>query len=213
VVGNTRDTSLSAPAPRAAYFPEAIPLDTMDNQIARTMAVVVRTNGDVAAATRSVQLLIRELDPTLPSFGVRSLRAAVSASIARLSFTMVVMGVAAAVTLILGVIGLYGVIAYVVTLRTRELGVRLALGAQPRAVAMMVTRQGLMLSGAGIVVGLGLVVVVARFLRSFLFEIAPTDPVTLGGATAILVAFALLASWIPARRAARVNPIDALRSD
>jgi len=173
----------------------------------------VRTNGDVAAATRSVQLLIRELDPTLPSFGVRSLRAAVSASIARLSFTMVVMGVAAAVTLILGVIGLYGVIAYVVTLRTRELGVRLALGAQPRAVAMMVTRQGLMLSGAGIVVGLGLVVVVARFLRSFLFEIAPTDPVTLGGATAILVAFALLASWIPARRAARVNPIDALRSD
>ncbi len=213
VVGSTRDTSLSAPAPRAAYFPEAIPLDTLDNQIARTMAVVVRTNGDVAAATRSVQLLIRELDPTLPSFGVRSLPAAVSASIARLSFTMVVMGVAAVVTLILGVIGLYGVIAYVVTLRTRELGVRLALGAQPSAVAVMVTKQGLVLSGAGIVVGLGLVIVAARFLRSFLFEIAPTDPVTLGGATAILVAFALLASWIPARRAARVNPIDALRSD
>ena len=213
VVGSTRDTSLSAPAPRAAYFPEAIPLDTLDNQVERTMAVVVRTNGDVAAATRSIQLLIRELDPTLPTFGVRSMRAAVSASMARLSFTMVVLGVAAGVTLILGVIGLYGVIAYVVTLRTRELGVRLALGAQPRAIAAMVTTQGLMLSGAGIVVGLVLVMVAARFLRSFLFEIAPTDPVTLAGASAILVAFALLASWIPARRAARVNPIDALRAD
>jgi len=213
VVGSTRDTSLSAPAPRAAYFPEAIPLDTLDNQVERTMAVVVRANGDVAAATRSIQLLIRELDPTLPTFGVRSLRAAVSTSLARLSFTMVVLGVAAGVTLILGVIGLYGVIAYVVTLRTRELGVRLALGAQPRAIAAMVTTQGLMLSAAGIVVGLVLVIVAARFLRSFLFEISPMDPLTLAGASAILIAFALLASWIPARRAARVNPIDALRSD
>lgn len=213
VVGNTRDTSLSAPPPRAAYFPEAIPLDTLDNQVVRTMAVVVRTNGDVAAATRSIRRLVHELDPTLPTFDVRSMSAAVSASMARLSFTMVILGVAASVTLILGVIGLYGVIAYVVTLRTRELGVRLALGAQPRAIARMVTAQGLMLSGAGIVVGLVLVIVAARFLRSFLFEIAPTDPLTLGGATAILVAFALLASWIPARRAARVNPIDALRSD
>jgi ABC-type antimicrobial peptide transport system permease subunit len=177
------------------------------------MAVVVRTNGDVVTATRSVQLLIRELDPTLPTFDARPMRAAVNASIAKLTFTMVVLGVAASVTLILGVIGLYGVIAYVVTLRTRELGVRLALGAQPRAVAAMVTKQGLVLSGAGIVVGLGLVIVLARFLRSFLFEIAPTDPLALGGATGILVAFALLASWIPARRASRVNPIDALRSD
>ena len=117
------------------------------------------------------------------------------------------------VALTLAALGLYGVIAYVVTLRTRELGVRLALGAQPRAIAAMVTTQGLMLSGAGIVVGLVLVMVAARFLRSFLFEIAPTDPVTLAGASAILVAFALLASWIPARRAARVNPIDALRAD
>jgi predicted permease len=213
VVGDARDTSLFTPPPRVTYFPEAVYRDSLDSELARTMAVVVRTNGDVATATRSIQLLIRELDPTLPTFDARSMRAAVSASIARLSFTMVVLGVAAAVTLILGVVGLYGVIAYVVTLRTRELGVRLALGAQPRAVAAMVTKQGLILSSAGIVVGLGLVIVVARFLRSFLFEIAPTDPLTLGGATGILVAFALLASWIPARRAARVNPIDALRSD
>jgi predicted permease len=213
VVADARDTSLFAPPPRVAYFPEAVYRDSLDSELARTMAVVVRTNGDAVTATRSVQLLIREMDPTLPTFDARPMRAAVNASIAKLTFTTVVLGVAASVTLILGVIGLYGVIAYVVTLRTRELGVRIALGAQPRAVAAMVAKQGLILSGAGIVVGLGLVIILARFLRSFLFEIAPTDPLALGGATGTLVAFALLASWIPARRAARVNPIDALRSD
>ena len=126
---------------------------------------------------------------------------------------MIILGVAAAVTLILSVIGLYGVIAYVVTLRTRELGVRIALGAQPRAVAAMVTRQGLVLCAVGTVAGLSLVLISARFVRSFLFEVAPTDPTALGAATAVLLAAALLASWIPARRAARVNPIEALRSD
>ena len=213
VVASTRDTSLSSPPTRVVYFPEANSRDTIFNQLHRTMALVARTSGDVTATTRAMQQLIRDMDPTLPTFDVRSMRAAVSASTARLSFTMVILGIAAAVTLILGVIGLYGVIAYVVTLRTRELGVRIALGAQPRAVAAMVTRQGLVLSGAGIVVGLGLVVVAARFLRSFLFEIAPTDPLTLGASAAILIAFALLASWVPARRAARVNPIEALRAD
>lgn len=213
VVGSARDTALSSSPTPVVYLPESVSRDTVDNPLARTMALVVRTSGDVATMTRSMQTLVRALDPTLPTFDAHPMRAVMAASIARLSFTMIVLGVAAAVTLILGVIGLYGVIAYVVTLRTRELGVRIALGAQPRAVALMVTRQGLVLSGAGIAVGLALVIVVARFLRSFLFEVAPTDPVTLGAATGILVAFALLASWIPARRAARVNPMEALRSD
>jgi ABC-type antimicrobial peptide transport system permease subunit len=132
---------------------------------------------------------------------------------ARLAFTMTVLGVAAAVTLVLGIIGLYGVIAYVVTLRTRELGVRIALGAQPRSVASLVTRQGMLLTAAGIATGLVLVAVASRFLRSFLFEIGPADPLTLIGATVTLVVFATLASWIPARRAARVNPMEALRAD
>jgi predicted permease len=213
VVGSTRDTSLSAQPTRTVYFPESVSTDSVINQLARTMAIVARTNGDVAGTTRAIQQTIREIDPTLPTFGARSMRDAADASIAQLSFTMIVLGVAAGVTLILGVVGLYGVIAYVVTLRTRELGVRIALGAQPRAVATMVTMQGLALSGVGIVVGLGLAVLVARFLRSFLFEVAPTDPTILGGATLILVAFASLASWIPARRAARVNPLEALRAD
>jgi len=214
VVGSTRDTSLSVAPSRVLYFPHAVASNTaIGDQASRLMALVVRTQGDPATATRAMRQLVREMDPTLPTFDARSMRAVVDGSIARLSFTMIILGVAAAVTLILGVIGLYGVIAYVVTLRTRELGVRIALGAQPRAVATMVTSQGMTLSAIGVVVGLGLVVVAARFLRSFLFEVAPTDPLVLGGATATLLLFALLASWIPARRAARVNPIEALRAD
>jgi predicted permease len=214
VVGSVRDTSLQAGPTRAVYYPQSVGKDTtVRDAPARTMALVARTTGDVAVTTRAMQSLVRELDPTLPTFRVASLRDVTEASIARLSFTLTVLGVAAAVTLILGIVGLYGVIAYVVTLRTRELGVRIALGAQPRAVATMVTRQGLVLSGVGIAIGLALIVIVARFLRSFLYEVAPTDPVTLGGAAGTLIAFALLASWIPARRAARVDPTEALRAD
>ena len=106
-----------------------------------------------------------------------------------------------------------GVIAYVVSLRTRELGVRIALGAQPSTVATMVTTQGLALCGIGVVIGLTLVVVGGRFVRSLLFEVGPTDPLALGGTVAVIGAFALLASWIPARRASRVNPAEALRAD
>ncbi|HEX8941518.1 MAG TPA: ABC transporter permease [Gemmatimonadaceae bacterium] len=214
VVGSVRDTSLQAAPTRAAYYPQSVTKDTtVSNGPGRTMALIARTTGDITVTTRALQRLVHDLDPTLPTFQARSMRDVTEASIARLSFTMTVLGVAAAVTLILGVVGLYGVIAYVVTLRTRELGVRIALGAQPRAVAAMVTRQGLLLSGAGVVVGLMLVVVVARFLRSFLFEVAPTDPVTLASAAGMLIVFALLASWIPARRAARVDPTEALRAD
>ncbi|HEY2376356.1 MAG TPA: ABC transporter permease [Gemmatimonadaceae bacterium] len=213
VVGSVRDTSLAGSLVRAVYFPEVHTADLTMGGLQRTMAVVARTSGDVATMTRAMQHIIRDLDPTLPTFGVRSMRATVESSMALLSFTMIVLGVAAAVTLVLGMIGLYGVIAYVVALRTRELGVRIALGAQPHAVARMVTTQGLALCSAGIAVGLVLVVVGGRFVRNLLFEVAPTDPLTLGATILLLGAFAMLASWIPARRAARVNPAEALRTD
>lgn len=213
VVGDVRDTSLAAlPAP-GIYQPESVSADTTLGGVLATMALVVRTRGNVAATTRAMEAVVHDIDPTLPTFDVATMRDRMDQSMARLTFTMIILSVAAAVTLILGVIGLYGVIAYIVTLRRRELGVRIALGAQPAAVAAMVTGQGLALSIGGVVVGLVLVVIVARFLRSFLFEVAPTDPVTLGGATALLVFSALAASWIPARRAARVNPIEAMRGD
>ena len=213
VVGSVRDTSLFAPPTRIVYMPQSVGGDSNFGQVAHSFALVARTKGDVGATTRAMQRMIRELDPTLPTFDVRSMRATLDASIATLTFSLIILGVAAAVTLMLSVIGLYGVIAYVVTLRTRELGVRIALGAQPRTVAAMVTSQGLVLCVVGTVAGLSLVLISARFVRSFLFEVAPTDPTALGAATAVLVVAALLASWLPARRAARVNPIEALRSD
>ena len=213
VVGSVRDTALAAPPSRSVYLPEAVDADTTMGQFQRAMAIVARTRGDVATTTRAMQRIIRDVDPTLPTFNVRSMRETVEASMAMLSFTMIVLMVAAAVTLVLGMIGLYGLIAYVVALRTRELGVRIALGAQPRTVATMVTKQGITLCTTGVVIGLVLVIVGGRFVRTLLFEVGPTDPVALGGAVALVSGFALLASWIPARRAARVNPAEALRTD
>lgn len=216
VVGTVRDTALAGRPTAAVYFPEGLTTDSLDGGISRQMALVARTtapDADVAAATRSLERVVRQLDPTLPTYDVRSMRAVMQGSIARLSFTMIILGVAAAVTLALGIVGLYGVIAYIVTLRTREMGIRLALGAQPSAITRMVTGQGLALSAIGIVVGVALSLVIARFLRSLLFEVAPTDPLTLGAAAAMLIALALVASWIPARRAARVDPTEALRAE
>jgi predicted permease len=213
VVGSVRDTSLAAPPERSVYYSESYGADGTNGGVAQTMALVVRTDRDVTATTRAMEQLVHEMDPTLPTFDAATMQERVDRSMARLTFTMIVLSLAAVVTLVLGVVGLYGVIAYIVTLRRRELGVRIALGAQPASVAAMVTRQGLALSVAGVAVGLALVVIVARFLRSFLFDVAPTDPLTLGGATLLLVLFALAASWIPARRAARVNPIVAMRGD
>ena len=213
VVGSVRDTGLAGPPARSAYFPEAVGGDTTTGQFQRTMGIVARTSGDVATTARAIQRVIREMDQTLPTFGVRSMSDTVEASMALLSFTMIVLVVAAAVTLMLGMVGLYGVIAYIVSLRSRELGVRIALGAQPGAVATMVTRQGLVLCGAGIAIGLVMIVAGGRFLRSLLFEVGPTDPATLGATIGVIAVFALLASWIPARRAARVNPAEALRAD
>jgi predicted permease len=213
VVGSVRDTSLAAPPTRTVYRPESLGGDTNLGQLQRTMALVVHTRGDETEATRAMQGMIRNIDPTLPTFGVRSMRAAIDASMTRLTFTMIILAVAAVVTLILSVVGLYAVIAYVVTLRTRELGVRIALGAQPRAVAAMVTRQGMTLCAIGMVAGLVLVSASGRFLRAMLFEVAPSDPVVLGGTIGVLLLAAFVASWIPARRAALVDPIEALRAD
>ncbi|HEX5437223.1 MAG TPA: ABC transporter permease [Gemmatimonadaceae bacterium] len=214
VVAGVRDSSLQAPPALTVYFPEVPSPDTVfDSQLFRQMGLVVRTAGDPTAITRPVQQVVRELDPTLPTFDVRPMTDVVRGSLARLTFTMLIIGVAGVVTLLLGAIGLYGVIAYVVSLRTRELGVRIALGASPSSVARMVTRQGIALTAAGIIVGLVLFALVARFIRSLLFGVAPGDPVTLVAVAVVLLAIAALASWIPARRAARVDPMEALRAE
>lgn len=213
VVGATRDTALAAPAGQTVYFPLTYETDTVYSQGKRTMALVVKSAGASAPVMSAVQGVVRELDPTLPIYDVRTMDGVVQTHMARLSFTIILLGCAAVITLLLGAIGLYGVMAYLVTLRTRELGVRIALGAEPRSVAMMMTNQGLVLTAFGVGGGLVMFALVARFLGTFLFGVAASDPLTLGGASLTLVAIAALASWIPARRAAAVDPADALRAE
>ncbi|HKG94484.1 MAG TPA: ABC transporter permease [Gemmatimonadaceae bacterium] len=214
VVGNARDTALAAPPSQTVYYAEVPSTSDFNRQTRSTMALVVRTSGgEPAAVTRAVQRVVRELDPTLPLFDVRPMTAVFDASTAQLSFTILVLGAAAAVTLVLGAIGLYGVMAYVIALRSRELGLRIALGASPGAVVAMLTRQGVVLTAFGIAGGLALFALVARFLRTMLFGVAPTDPVTLTVAPLLLIAVAALASWIPARRTSRLDPADVLRSE
>jgi predicted permease len=212
VVGDTRDTSLAAPPSMIVYRPQTISLSG-DQQTQWTMALVVHTASEPTAITSAVQRTLRDLDSTLPLFDMRPMSEVTADSMAQLSFTIIVLGAAALVTLILGAVGLYGVMAYVVSLRTRELAVRIALGATPSAVVRMLTRQGVTVTGFGIAGGLVLFVIAARALKSLLYGVASTDPVTLGGASLLLVAIAALASWLPARRTSRVDPADVLRAE
>jgi ABC-type antimicrobial peptide transport system permease subunit len=177
------------------------------------MSLMVRTASEPTAITSAVQRAVRDLDPTLPLFDIRSMSDVTAESMAQLSFTIVVLGAAALVTLLLGAVGLYGVMAYVVSLRTRELAVRIALGATPSAVVRMLTRQGVAVTGFGIAGGLVLFVGIARALKSLLYGVASTDPLTLASASLLLVAIAALASWLPARRTSRVDPADVLRAE
>jgi len=181
--------------------------------VARTMSIVVRTAGDPRGAARLVQEQIRTLDPSLPVFDVQPMSEILAQSMARTSFTLLLLGIASAVALLLGAVGIYGVISYMVSLRTREIGVRIAIGARPGDVSRMVSGRGVALALVG--VGLGLVgaLITARSLKALLFGVSPADPVALAGAAALLVAVAFVASWIPARRAARVDPLAAMRGD
>ncbi len=213
VVGNARDTALAAPPSQTVYFAQVPKGEQMESQIRNTMALVVRTAGEPSSITSAIQRTVRELDASLPLFRVRSMAAVTKESMAQLRFTMLLLGAAALVTLVLGAVGLYGVMAYIVALRTRELGVRIALGASPGAVVAMLTRQGVVLTGFGIAAGLLLFVLAARFLRSFLYGVATTDPLTLVSASLLLVATAAFASWTPARRSSRLDPAEVLRAE
>ena len=214
VVGDVRDHDLAtAPSP-TIYMPQVAPIDpTVEPGARRTMALVVRTAGSPAAVVPAVRRVVRDLDPTVPTFNTETMSDVVRASTARLSLALMLMSVAAAITLMLGTIGLYGVMAYMVALRTREFGVRVALGARPSDIARAVAIRGLMLVVAGAAAGFVLYGVGAPFLRVFLYGVTPSDPLTLAGVTLVLVATASLASWFPARRAARVDPAVALRAE
>jgi ABC-type antimicrobial peptide transport system permease subunit len=134
-------------------------------------------------------------------------------SLSRTSFTLVMLAIAGAMALALGVVGIYGVIAYVVSQRTREIGIRSALGAEPRQLEKMFLLHGLTLSAAGVVVGVVAAAALGRAMSSLLFGIEPMDPAAYAGAIVVILAAAALASYLPARRAAKIDPIETLRAE
>jgi predicted lysophospholipase L1 biosynthesis ABC-type transport system permease subunit len=179
----------------------------------RSMDVVVRTAGDPLDAIGSAREALRAVDPRLPMINPRTVDAVVAESMSATSFTVLLLGIAAGIALLLGTVGIYGVISFIVSRRTQEIGVRMALGAPADVVLRSVVGQGLVLTGAGVVIGLLGAWGLSRALASLLYGVAATDPLTFAGTALLLCAVALAAIWIPARRASRVDPVEALRSE
>jgi predicted permease len=210
VVGSVRDTALDREEDQTIYCP-LLPAREDPRWAPRDVAVVVRTAGDPAGAAGTIRGVIRDLDPSLPVYRVRPLADIVAAAFGRRTFALFLIAGASGLALLLGAVGLYGVMAYVVTLRTREMGIRLALGAQPAQIRAMVSRQGIGVALLGIAIGLTGVAALTRLLSTLLFEVSATDPAVVMLAAALLVLVAAAASWLPARRAAAVDPSVTLR--
>jgi putative ABC transport system permease protein len=174
---------------------------------------VLRTDGDPRVLANAATAIIGATDPNQSFLDVQTMEARLANRMWQRRLAGALFGSFAALALILAAIGLYGVLSYLVTQQTREIGVRLALGAAPRAVMGMVVRRGMTLAVAGVSIGLVIAFGLARLVAGLLYEVSPADPLTFAGVTAGLLAIVVLASWVPARRAMRVDPIIALRAE
>jgi putative ABC transport system permease protein len=214
VAGDVRAAGLDRPPVELVYFP-MIPVEgarLWDPPRSMTLVVKSATTRPEELVT-AVRRIVSEIDPGVPLGAVQRMEGVVAESTASISFTMLLLGIAATVALLLGAVGLYGVLSYVVGQRTHEIGIRVALGAHIQQVASLVVRQALALALVGVAVGLVAAVLVTRVLQSLLFEVSPTDPLILTGVALLLVVVALVASYVPARRATRVDPMVALRTE
>ncbi len=212
VAESVRDRSLADPPEGLIYFPLLGTAQAFSGD-PRAMTLVVRTAGNPAALADPVVRRVRELDPNLPVADLQTMEQLVDRSMARTSFTMVVLGVAALMALVLGAVGLYGVLSYVVTRRSREIGVRIALGARAGTVRIQVLKNGMSLAVGGVVLGLLGGAALARFLETFLYGVGARDPMTYTAGALLLLGVALVATWVPARRASRVDPLIAIRAE
>jgi predicted permease len=174
-------------------------------------SILVKTPRDPAAAASIIRDAVRAVDPRLPLYQVKTMDALVADSLAARRFAMRLLSLFAVTALFLAALGLYGVLSYAVTQRTREIGIRMALGAERGTVTKLIVGQGLRLAGIGVVIGIGVAIALARLIESQLFEVPAIDPVTIATMTFTLMGAAILASWLPARRAVRTDPIVALR--
>jgi predicted permease len=212
VVSNTKQRNLINPAPQTVFIPIGQATEGMNEQT-RYASFALRAVGDPLALSAAVRSEMRQLDPAVPVQGLRSMEQLVSGSVAPQRFNMSLLGLFAALGLVLAAIGIYGVMAYGVSQRTHEIGLRMALGARKSDVMKMVVRQGMALATIGVVIGLIASYAVTRLLKTLLFGVSATDPLTFTVIALSLAVVALLACWIPARRAAKVDPMIALRCE
>ena len=219
VVANTPTIAL-AEAPIGLVFQPMsiaggpdIPREALMGPDVTGMAYVVRSTVPTSSLVSAVRRAVDEVDPNLAIAQVRMLQDIVDRASDQASFTMVLLAIAATVALLLGAIGIYGVISYIVAQRTSEIGVRLAMGAEPSNVARMILRQGGLVTLIGIAVGLIAALAGSQLIRSLLYGVSPRDPIVFSLMTVMLLVVALLACWLPARRAARLSPLEALRTE
>jgi putative ABC transport system permease protein len=177
------------------------------------MSLVIRSSGNPDSHLADVRSVVRQIDPQVPLYDVTVLTDALSASLGARRFNMYLLGTFAAIALTLAAVGLFGVLAYLVSQRTRDIGIRLALGAGPSDVFRLIVGQGMLLAFGGAALGVGVALAAARVIKSLLFSIEPRDPLTFAAVPLLLLAVALVACYLPARRALRVDPLVALRAE
>lgn len=204
VVGNVRQRGLESEVTLEAYHPEM-------KGAGGLLSFVIRTTGAPTSLASAARAAMAEVDRNQPVYNVMSMEQRLANAMTPRRLNMILLGSFAAVALILAAVGIYGVMSYAVTQRTREIGMRMALGAQRSDVLRIVVRHGMVLTLLGIMIGLVGSFTMTRLLSALLYEVTPTDPATFSGVTLLLVAVALLACWLPARRAAKIDPMAALR--
>jgi putative ABC transport system permease protein len=212
VAGDTRSWGLTT-APRAEYTLPVYQLPTALRTVRRTLTMVIRSTGDPLALAAPVREVVAGLDRDLAVADVRTLDQVVADSVGERRLTLLLLGLFGGAALLLALVGIYGVTAYGVSQRTREMGIRLALGAAPGAVRRLVLGEGLQLAGLGLCAGLALALAGGRVLRSQLYGVGSADPATYLALSTVLLLVAVVATWIPARRATRVDPAIALRAE
>ena len=206
VCGDGKYNTLGEAPQPAVFRPEFRDYDT-------TLTLVARLRGQVGPAINALRSELQKLDPSLPLYDVKTLTEHMQIPLFPARMAANVLGCFGILALTLAAIGIYGVMSYVVAGRTREIGLRMALGAQLGHVQRLILRQGMFLAAIGLAIGLGIVFIVTRFLTSMLYDVSPSDPFTFALVTIVLAAVAFLACWLPARRASLVNPIEALRTE
>ena len=207
--GNERDDGLTQPPTAIVYWPLL-----NESYRWRTMAYAVRsTRVGAPGFVRELEQAVWSANPNLPLATVQTLEEIKVSSMTQTSFALVMLGIAASVALLIGMVGIYGVVAYAAAQRTREIGVRMALGAQIGDVRKMFLRHGLWLTTIGIAIGIGIALMLTRVMSTFLFGVGPMDPITYAAVSTVIAGMTLVATYLPALRASRVDPVVALRAE